>query len=187
MIIVAGGAHCADIVAIAHRAGIHNITIYDDNPETGIATPPADIYGPLMVGINDPAARREIAERYPHARAAAPVIDPSAIVGPDCHLGSGVVIAAQSALICSVSLGNHTHVGYHVGMTRTKLGDYSTVSPGVTICGNVEIGNEVWIGAGATICDRVRIGDGAIIGAGTLVLPESDVPDGTRVVGIVKP
>ena len=59
-----------------------------------------------------------------------------------------------------------------------------TVSPGVTICGDVTIGDRVLIGAGATICDRVTIGADVTIGAGAVVLPETVVPDGETWVGV---
>jgi carbonic anhydrase/acetyltransferase-like protein (isoleucine patch superfamily) len=77
-----------------------------------------------------------------------------------------------------------THINYAVSMTRTTLGHHVTISPGVTICGDVTIGDRVLIGAGATICDRVTIGDDVTIGAGAVVLPESVVDDGATIVGI---
>jgi carbonic anhydrase/acetyltransferase-like protein (isoleucine patch superfamily) len=56
-------------------------------------------------------------------------------------------------------------------MTRTTIGHHTTISPGVTICGDVVIGNRVLIGAGATICEKVWIEDDVTIGAGAVVLP----------------
>ena len=184
--IVCGGDHCRDIVEIAHRLNV-NPTVYDDNPETGIPTPPDNLRGPLIIGINDPATRRQIAERFPNARAAAPLIDPSAVVGSDCHLSPGTVIGPQTVLGLGVRLAKHCHVNYHVSMTRANLGAFCTVSPGVTVCGNVDIGDEVWLGAGSVICDRVRIGNSVLVAAGAIIPPESEVPDGAKVIGVWKP
>jgi virginiamycin A acetyltransferase len=48
--------------------------------------------------------------------------------------------------------------------------------------GNIEIGNDVWIGYGVTIIGDVKIGDGAIIGAEALVV--DDVPPYAVVGGV---
>lgn len=86
---------------------------------------------------------------------------------------------------CENSHWDHgTHINYAASMTRTSIGHHCTISPGVTICGDVTIGDRVLIGAGATICDRVQIGDDVTIGAGCVILPESIVPPGSTVVGV---
>lgn len=81
-------------------------------------------------------------------------------------------------------IGQGTHVNYGVRMTRTRIGEHATISPGVTICGDVIIGDRVLIGAGATICDRVVIEDDAVIGAAACVLPARIVHSGETVVGV---
>ena len=186
MNVVGGGAHCADIEAIANRLNIHNLTIYDDNPETGIPTPPPNLRGPLVIGVNDPTARRMIAERFPNARGAAPLLDPSAIIGPEVQFGHGVVVAPMVSILHSVTLKDHVHVNTGAQMVRTIVGAFTTISPGVVICGNVEIGEESWIGAGAVVADRVKIGNGVIVAAGAIIPPESVVPDNSKVIGVFK-
>ena len=186
MIILGIGSHAADIRAIAHRCNIHNITEYDDLLDCH-QTPPDCLRGPLMVGVNNPAQRREIAKRWPHVRGAAPLIDPSAIIGPDVHCGYGSVVAPMATLLTRVRLGAHVHVNYHASMTRCTIGDYTTVSPGAVICGDVTIGQAVLIGAGAVVADRCVIGDDVIIAAGAIVPPESVIPDGAKCIGVWKP
>ena len=82
------------------------------------------------------------------------------------------------------SWGYGTHINYGVTMTRTTIGHHTTISPGVTICGDVTIGDRTLIGAGAVVCDRVTIGNDVTIGAGAVVLPETTVPDGETWYGV---
>lgn len=118
----------------------------------------------VVIGVNDPQLRSAISTQIG-------VLDnswvhPVCYIGPECTWGGG------------------THINYGVSMTRTTIGRHTTISPGVTICGDVTIGDRVLIGAGATICDRTTIGNDAIIGAGAVILPETVVPEKTVWVGV---
>jgi len=186
MICIGGGSHYTDIEALAHRCGIRNITVYDDNPESGWPQPPEDIHGALVIGINSPTERRDIALRFPQLRGCAPIVDPSAIIGPDVYYGHGVVVNPLVSLLHSVTLGDHVHLNTGVQMVRTTIGDYSTISCGATICGDVDIGEATWIGAGAIIADRCTIGNEVVIGAGAIIPPLSFVPNGAKIVGVFK-
>lgn len=121
-------------------------------------------YGPYIIGINDPQLRAELAKGYGWDDES--WVHPTAFRGPGCAIGAG------------------THVNYAVAMTRTKIGKHCTIAPGVTICGDVTIGDRVFIGAGSTICDRVTISDDATVGAGAVVLPETIIPAGETWVGV---
>lgn len=121
-------------------------------------------WGPFIIGINDPQVRAKVAADIGG--------DDVAWVHPDAKL----------YVDCSYGYG--THINYGVTMTRTTIGVHTTISPGVTICGDVMIGDRVLIGAGATICDRVTIGDDAIVGAGAVVLPQTVVAPHQTVMGV---
>jgi hypothetical protein len=184
--LVGNGSHGSDILGIAKRRGYTPNAIFDDDPERG-ETPPDDLSGYTIFGVYYPWQRREMAERFAKATPAPPLTDVSAIVGMDCKIGGGSVICHQTVLGSLVNLGTHVHVGYCVGAVRTNVGDYTTIAPGVTICGDVEIGEACLIGAGSVIADRVTIGDDVIIGAGAVVPPTSIVPSGSKVLGVWKP
>ena len=117
----------------------------------------------IYIGINNPWERLRISEELGRA---------------DESWEHHTVIANRS------TWGHGTHINYGVTMTRTTIGHHCTISPGVTICGDVTIGDRVLVGAGATICDRVTIGNDVTIGAGAVVLPETVVPDGETWVGV---
>jgi carbonic anhydrase/acetyltransferase-like protein (isoleucine patch superfamily) len=105
----------------------------------------------VVIGINDPQIRAHVANLLDVTDAS--WIHPCAWIGPECTYGIG------------------THINYGAAMTRTRIGKHTTISPGVTICGDVVIGDRVLIGAGATICEKVWIDDDVTIGAGALVTP----------------
>ena len=122
-----------------------------------------DQTGEYILGMNDLRLRTRISEELRQVDMAWK--SPHALLVRDCTYGPG------------------THINYAVTMTRTTLGHHCTVSPGVTICGDVTIGDRTLIGAGAVICDRVTIGNNVTIGAGTIILPETVVGDGETWVG----
>jgi UDP-3-O-[3-hydroxymyristoyl] glucosamine N-acyltransferase len=82
------------------------------------------------------------------------------------------------------TVGHGTHINYNASVIRSTIGNHTTISPGVTICGDVTIGDRTLIGAGATVCDRVTIGSDVTVGAGAVVLPETVIPDGETWIGV---
>ena len=119
---------------------------------------------PVIIGINDPQLRARVADEMG--------VRDTAWTHHDSMVDHG----------CSFGYG--THINYGVTMTRTTIGHHTTISPGVTCCGDVTIGDRVLIGAGSTICDRVTIGNDVTIGAGAVVLPETVIPDGETWFGV---
>src|SRR5262245_53413156 len=119
-----------------HASGVYPTWIEHHSAWDGI--------GPVVIGINDPQLRAKVAADLG--------IEDLAWVHPDAKLYGD----------CTIGYG--THVNYGVEMTRTRIGRHTTISPGVTICGQVAIGDRCLIGAGAVICDRVTIGDDVIVG-----------------------
>lgn len=117
----------------------------------------------VVIGINDPWVRAAVADEID--RVDLNWEHPTATI-TDSRWGWGTHINAGSIVI------------------RARIGTYVTISPGVTICGDVRIGDRCLIGANATICDRVTIGDDVTIGAGCVVLPESVVDNGSTIVGV---
>ena len=120
--------------------------------------------GPVVIGINDPKLRADVACRINEEDAV--WIHPYAYIGPEVTYGPG------------------THINYNASMTRTRIGRHCTIGPSATICGDVTIGDRVLIGAGATICDRVTIHNDVTVGAGAVILPETILQEGCTYVGV---
>lgn len=117
---------------------------------------------PVIIGINNPQKRAEVAEDLGR--------EDLAWVHPDAHLYHDVTYRYG------------THINYGAMMTRTTLGSHCTIAPGVHMAGDITIGDRVFIGIGAIVGNLLTIGDDAIIGAGSVVL--KDVPAGTKVLGV---
>lgn len=154
--LIGAGSHARDIASVWTPTHGH------PNHEDWLANGD-DAYS-YVIGINDPRLRAEVASKLGGLELS--WVHPHAYIGTDCEWGTG------------------THINYGVSMTRTTLGHHCTISPGVTICGDVTIGDRVLVGAGATICDRVTIGSDVTIGAGAVVLPETVIPDGETWIGV---
>ena len=119
------------------------------------------------------------------------------------YLGKGVRIQRNSVVTRS-SIGKYSYIGDFCRIDKAKIGDYTSIAPGVQIGGmehpykdlamntvvndnwvkkETIIGNDVWIGSKAIIRQGVVIGDGAVIGAGALVL--KDVKEYSIVLGVL--
>lgn len=115
-------------------------------------------------------------------RAAAPLIDPSAIVarsaqwGEGCYVNAGVLVGAACRFGRFVLLNRGASIGHHA-----VVGDHVSIGPGAVLAGEIVVGDAVLIGVGAVVCPGVRIGSGAVIAPGAVV--RRDVPAAMLVAG----
>lgn len=137
----------------------------------------------VAVAIGDSAARakmlaqaKSLGFRMPTLIHPSCIVSPSAILGPACVLCAGAIVGPQTVLGEGVLLNTRASVDHD-----DRIGDFSHVAPGATVCGFVTIGRATWIGAGAVVRDHLAIGDRVMVGAGALVL--KNVPDGLTVYG----
>jgi sugar O-acyltransferase (sialic acid O-acetyltransferase NeuD family) len=142
--------------------------------------------GNLVLTFGLPKVKSDVVVRLASLAIAFPIIrHPSAIIqdadsvmlSPGCVLTAGVIMTTDIEIGRHVLLNLNCTIGHDV-----KIGDCSSIMPGVNISGNVKIGKNVLIGSGATILNGVCIEDNAIIGAGAVVT--RDVPAGRTVVGV---
>lgn len=141
----------------------------------------------LCLALGNSATRRRVAERFPEQPLGG-LIALTAMVSPYAELGEGAILCDYVAVNNGVRIGRHflanlfTHVSHDC-----VIGDYVTLSPRVSVNGNVRIGDGVFVGAGAVIRHGLPekplvIGAGAVIGMGAVVV--GDVPAGATVMGI---
>jgi sugar O-acyltransferase (sialic acid O-acetyltransferase NeuD family) len=141
-----------------------------------------------FVALATPRIRRKVVDRLRRdTRAAMPsIVDPSVLYDrrPDAvRFGEGSVVCARSVVEPDVDVGDHVHV--NMGCTighQTRLGAFSTISPGVHLAGNVDVGEDVFIGTGAVVLERLRVCAGARIGAGAVVI--ADIVEPGTYVGV---
>lgn len=142
-----------------------------------------------VVAVGDSALRRR-ASALCLARGLRPitVAHPRVEASRFVRVGAGSVISVGSILTTNVSLGEHVHVNLNCTLSHDVcVGDYSTLSPGVHVCGHVQIGRDVFIGTGASIINGssnrpLVVGDGAVIAAGACVT--ESIEAGALVAGV---
>ena len=182
LVVVCRGGHGRDIAAIAEAFGWIVRGFLDDIPGPNVIGRPTDatLFGNYVLGHNDSMVR----ESLDTGSGGITIIHPSAAVSDDLRASGGVVVGANCTIGPEVRLGCHTHINGNVFITRAHIGDFVTIGPGATICGDVIIGAGTQIGAGAVISNLCEIGPRAIIGAGAVVPPDTYIPPNQTWVGV---
>ncbi len=110
------------------------------------------------------------------------IIDPSALIGRETEIGEGVFIGKQAVINVGSSIEACAIINTGVIIEHDcKVGAFSHISPGGTLCGQVVVGDDSHIGAGTVIRQCIRIGNNSLIGAGSVVI--KDVPDNSKAYG----
>ncbi len=82
-------------------------------------------------------------------------------------------IAAGARVTTNLSFGRHENLNVNPVVSHDcVIGDYTALSPGLLVNGNVELGQAVSLETGPIVTPGRSIGDGALIGAVVV----SDVP-----------
>jgi acetyltransferase EpsM len=183
VLIVCAGAHGTDVAAWSDRP----ILGFLDDEKSG-----PNIFGPTtllnlidadwVAGHNSGTVRQLYAKVA--NRKATKLLSSHATIDSSVVAKDGVVVGPNSTVGPLTVLGSHTHINANVFVTRASLGDFCTVSPGATICGDVMIGDHVSIGAGATISNLVLIQSNVTVGAGCVIPPGQTLPAHSTWVGV---
>jgi sugar O-acyltransferase (sialic acid O-acetyltransferase NeuD family) len=181
--IYGAGGHGREVEWAASNGNNFEVVAYiDSNPNVACSFPVmslgefSSVYPDALVtvAIGDPKTRARVTQEC-SGFGFATVVHCDAVLSPSAKLGTGCVVFAGSILSVGVVLGDHVHVNVACSISHdSSIGDYSTLSPGVKVCGNVQIGHSVNIGAGATIINGrpgspLVIGDCSVIAAGSCV------------------
>ena len=103
-------------------------------------------------------------------------------------IGEGAIICAGNILTTNITIGRHVHINLDCTIGHdVRIGDYSTLAPGVHVSGYVYIGTRVYVGTGAVFVNGTEkepliIGDDVTIGAGACVT--RSIEAGQTVVGV---
>ena len=104
------------------------------------------------------------------------------------EIGEGTVICAGSILAVDIEIHRCVQINPDCTIGHdAKLGEFTSLAPGVHVSGWVFTGKRVYIGTGAVITNGTKdkprfVGDDAVIGAGAVVI--GDVAEGVTVVGV---
>ena len=139
----------------------------------------------VCLGVNDQVdladvralAQRRIAEA--HLRAGVTIIDAArTVIDADVRIGAGTVIEPGTQLEGRTAIGAGCHVGPHVTMRDSELGDGATilhsVMAGATVAARATVGPFAYLRPGAHLGTDAK--------AGTFVeIKNSDIADGAKV------
>lgn len=193
--IIGSGGLGKEVAPLAQAcAGEQGVIFIDDDPEkAGRELIGLPVYGPeaiadrdIVIAIAAPAARRHIAARFAAHRPIS-LFAPSLVREPGTTIGEGALFSHYTLVSTDTRIGRYFHCNYHAIVAHDcEIGDFVTLGPRATICGNVRIEEGAYIGANAVIKQGVPgnplvIGSGAIVGMGAVVTRH--VQPGTTVMG----
>jgi sugar O-acyltransferase (sialic acid O-acetyltransferase NeuD family) len=185
MYLYGASGHAKVIIDILESNQISVEGLYDDDESLhellGYSVLRAEnIQGPLIVSIGNNKMRRNIADSLRISFGMA--IHPSAVVSKQSVLKEGTVVMQGAIIQSCVKIGKHCIINTSASVDHDCLiEDYVHISPHVTLCGDVSIGEGSWIGAGTTILPGVEIGRWSVIGAGSVV--SKDIPNYVLAIG----
>jgi acetyltransferase EpsM len=126
----------------------------------------------LVMGVGLPRTKAAIVRRLnvpDHVWA--PVVHPSALVGPNVTMGVGSYVGPGAVLTVNVRLGRFVTVNTHCLVAHGgALGDFATLHPDAHLSGEVALAHGCEVGAGAIVLPGMAIGDWAIVGAGAVAV-----------------
>jgi sugar O-acyltransferase (sialic acid O-acetyltransferase NeuD family) len=127
-----------------------------------------------FVAIGDNFIRQKVAQKIisinPNIEFAT-VIHPSAQIGRDVVIGKGVAIMVNAVINSGSAISDGCIINTKASVDHDCfIGTYSAVLPGVTIGGNVQVGERSVLCIGSVVKQGVSIGNDTVVGAGALVL-----------------
>jgi sugar O-acyltransferase (sialic acid O-acetyltransferase NeuD family) len=103
-------------------------------------------------------------------------VHPMAMVGKNTTVGPGTLIMVGVIVNNNCSIGSHCFLATKSSFDHDSvMGDYTSLSAGVTSGGGVMLGSVTAIMMGVVIIHGRRVGSNVVIGAGSVVI--KDIPD----------
>lgn len=197
MYLYGAGGHAKVIIEIIKSMGETIDGLFDDNDyveeligikvEKGIQISEADfpvLESPVIISIGNNTERAEIAKRLANKFDVkfGKAVHPTAFVSPSASVAEGAMILHGAIIQAETRIGKHVLVNTAASIDHENvIEDFVHISPHVTLCGRVHIGEGTHIGAGAVVLPNIKIGKWCKIGAGTVVI--RDIPDFSTAVG----
>ncbi len=104
------------------------------------------------------------------------LIHKAAYVSPNALIGEGNIIEANTTIDGSVRIDGFSFIGSNSALPHgCILKQFSSLASGVSLSGEVNIGEKTFLGTGSNVSHGITIGSNVIIGAGSTVL--HDIPD----------
>ncbi len=122
-----------------------------------------------IIGIGDNYLREKIYNEYNKLRYVN-IIHPNVTLSDNIIIGTGNFISANVVIQVSTIIGNHNIINTKASIDHHNIiGNFNHIAPNCTLCGNVNIKNNILIGASSTVLPKIEINE-SIIGANSLIL-----------------
>lgn len=188
VVIVGFGGHALSVVDSVNRMGEFNIIGYTDRqpaqyevlfPYLGTDDVLEKLYKNACVkcailGIGymgKGTIRKDIFEKLKAIGYEFPVIiDPSAIVSESAVVEEGCFVGKHAVVNANAHVGKMCIINTGAIVEHEcKVGDFSHVAVGATLCGQVDVAKACLIGANATVIQCQKVQDNEIVPAGVVI------------------
>lgn len=185
MYLYGASGHAKVVIDILKALGEQIEGLVDDNPDINKLMGIPVIHdcidlSPMIVSIGVNANRKKIVNKLNCDFGSA--IHPSALVAGTARIDEGTVVMQGTIVQVDTQIGKHCIINTGASVDHEcRIEDFVHLSPHVTLCGNVTVGEGSWIGAGSVVLPGVKIGKWSVIGAGSIV--SQNIRDGVLAVG----
>ena len=191
--LIGGGGHCKSVID-----SVRSMNKYEDIVITDpVLAPGTDVLGCKVVGTDaclqqlkkdgfDSAfitigsvrvghIRDKLSEEIKNIGFSFPVIiDSSANVANTATIGEGTFIGKNVVINIGAKIGRHCIINTGAIIEHDcVVNDYTHISVGTILCGEVHVGSNCMIGAHSTNIQCLSIGDNCMVGAGATVINNS--------------
>jgi len=110
------------------------------------------------------------------------LISLTASIHKSVELGKGILVVGNVCINIDSIIADGCIVNTNAAIDHDcRLACFSHVCPGVSLAGEVQVGEKSWIGIGSSVIQQISIGSNVMVGAGTSVI--KNIPDNATVVG----
>lgn len=137
------------------------------------------------VAIGSPRGRRMMVERVAEhgPREFATLVHPSIALPRTAAFGVGCLFYPGAVVDVDVVIGAHVILNVNCAVCHDdRLADFATLAPGVSLGGNVHLGEGVDMGIGSCTVQGISVGEWSVVGAGAAVI--DSVPANVTAVGV---
>ena len=185
LIILGASGHASIVAEIAQQAGYSLFCLDDDKSklntiingiqcngeiETLKDYSPINFCVALAIGNNE--LRKKLYNFAKKLGFTLPtLVHEKACISKSATIGEGTLICANSVVNAWANIGNGVIVNTGAIIEHhNAIHDFSHISPGATLCGNVSVGELTWCGANSTVIESKKITSNVTIAAGSTVI-----------------
>jgi sugar O-acyltransferase (sialic acid O-acetyltransferase NeuD family) len=194
LLIYGCGGHSKATTEVARALGIANIKYIEDKytvpKKEFLGKPvlhdiPVGYNGNFFIAIGDNSLREKIYNKFqlqnPGARSIS-LVHPASFVASTAQIDEGVIVPALGYVGAECKIGKGAIVYTSVISHENVLGEFCSISAGVSIGGGTSVGRRTAILIGASIKNKISIGDDCVIGGSSFV--RTDVPNNSVFYGV---